>query len=261
MRTLISIVPAATFACTFLSVAAMAQSLTPRETSDTWSKEITTSVRMQYLVVLPRNYTANHAPWPVILYLHGAGDRGNDLALVRRTEAVQQAETRSDFPFILIAPQVSDPDQSWLYPGNRSAALGILDKTLRKYHGDPTRVYVTGISMGGWGAWFFAYKFPNRFAAIAPLCGLDADLLWAPQIARTPVWAFHGTNDNVAPIIGTERMVEALQKLGADPKYTPVVGGDHDIAKAIYSRNDLYKWFLQHVRNSSDLTKETQDQR
>ena len=238
-----------------LSVVTVAQSPSTQETSGTWTKQITTSVRMQYLVVLPRNYTADHAPWPVILYLHGAGDRGNDLALVRRTEAVQQAETRSDFPFILIAPQVSDPDQSWLYPENRSGAMGILDEVLRKYHGDPTRVYLTGISMGGWGAWFFAYSFPNRFAAIAPLCGLDADLRWASQIARTPVWAFHGTNDNVASIVGTERMVDALQKLGADPKFTPVVGGDHDIAKAVYSRDDLYKWFLQHARSASDLEK------
>ena len=200
---------------------------------------------MQYIVVLPRNYIANHDPWPVILYLHGAGDRGTDLALVRRTAAVLQAETRADYPFILVAPQVSDLDQTWLYPGNRAAAMTILDEVLSKYHGDPKRVYVTGISMGGWGAWFYAYSFPGRFAAMAPLCGFP-DARWAPEIVSTPVWTFHGTNDTVAPIIDTERMVEKLQKLGADPKYTPIVGGDHDIAKAVYSRDDLYKWFLQH---------------
>ncbi len=127
-------------------------------------------------------------------------------------------------------------------------AVGILDEVLRTYYGDPARVYLTGISMGGWGAWFFAYTYPDRFAAVAPLCGLDADLRWAPQIARTPIWAFHGTNDNVAPILGTERMVAELQRLGADPKFTPVIGSDHDIAKAVYSRDDLYRWFLGHVR-------------
>ena len=236
----------AVVASIFLPSAAGAQSVSSREESSSLTKDFAVTLRMQYLVVLPGNYTKDGQPWPVILYLHGAGERGTDAASLRRTEAVQQAEARADFPFILVAPQVSDLDQSWLYPQNRAAAIDILDEVVRKYHGDTHREYVTGISMGGWGAWFFAYSFPHRFAAIAPLCGLDADLRWAPQITSTPVWAFHGTNDNVAPIVGTERMIARLQELGADPKFTPVVGGDHDIAKAVYSRKDLYTWLLKH---------------
>ncbi len=237
--------------CTLLSGKMDAQSSSPQEESGFWARDVVKHVSMQYLIVLPRNYNKQLSAWPVLLYLHGAGDRGTDLALVRRTEAVQQAESRADFPFILVAPQVSDLDQSWLYPENRDAAINILDEVLSRYRADRSRVYLTGISMGGWGSWFFAYSFPNRFAAIAPLCGLDADLRWAPQIAKTPVWAFHGTNDTVAPIIGTEQMITKLKILGANPKFTPIIGGNHDIAKAVYQRDDLYQWFLQHSRDPS----------
>ena len=205
---------------------------------------------MPYLVVLPKGYSAQHAHWPVILYLHGAGDRGRDLALVRRTAAVQQAMSRANYPFILIAPQEPDLDQSWNYPANKAAVMSILDEVIGKYSGDPDRIYLTGISMGGYGSWFYAREFPDRFAAIAPLCGFP-ELSYAPRLVHVPIWTFHGTNDAVAPLIDTERMVEQLQKLGGDPKFTPIVGGDHDIAQAVYSRDDLYTWFLVHSRSKS----------
>ncbi len=227
-----------------------------REQSGTLVKQLTETVRMPYLVVLPKGFNLNKQRWPVILYLHGAGDRGNDLALVRRTAAVRQAESRQDYPFLLIAPQEPDTDQSWLYPANVAAVMNILNDAIAKYNGDPDRVYLTGISMGGWGSWFYAQKFPGTFAAIAPLCGFP-DTKWAPKLVHTPIWTFHGTNDTVAPLIDTERMVEALQKLGGDPKFTPVTGGDHDIAQAVYSRGDLYAWFLQHRRNPPHAQAET----
>ncbi len=205
---------------------------------------------MPYLVILPKGYGHESGPWPVLLYLHRAGDRGTDLALVRRVPAVQEALHRPDYPFILLAPQETDPGQSWVNVPTRTVVMNLLDDVITRYHGDRTRVYVTGISMGGWGAWFLAKEHPERFAAIAPLCGFP-DTKWAPALVHVPIWTFHGTNDNVAPITDTESMVAALQKLGGDPKFTPIVGGDHDIAKAVYTRDDLYKWFLEHKRPTS----------
>ncbi len=189
----------------------------------------------------------------MLLYLHGAGDRGTDLALVRRVPAVQEALHRPDYAFILLAPQETDTDQSWVNVPTRTVVMHLLDEVIDRYHGDRARVYVTGISMGGWGAWFLAKEHPERFAAIAPLCGFP-DTNWAPALRNVPIWTFHGTNDTVAPIADTERMVEALQKLGGDPKFTPVVGGDHDIAREVYGRDDLYQWLLTHKLGSRDLT-------
>ena len=202
-------------------------------------------IQMPYLVILPKDYDQKLGPWPVLLYLHGAGDRGTDLALVRRVPAVQEALHRPDYPFILLAPQQTDMDQAWVNVPTRTVVMHLLDEVILRYHGNPRRVYVTGISMGGWGAWFLAKEHPDRFAAVAPLCGFT-DTKWAPALTHVPIWTFHGTNDTVAPIADTESMVDALQKLGGEPKFTPVVGGDHDIAKAVYSRDDLYRWFLDH---------------
>ncbi len=229
------------FLLTFVPVLCVAQP--SREISSTSTQNVSVAVTMPYLVVLPSEYGKQPGPWPVILYLHGAGERGTDIAMVRRVAAVQEALHRPDYPFILLAPQVTDTDQAWVNIPTRTAVMRLLDDVVNKYHGDPQRVYLTGISMGGWAAWNFAKDFPGRFAAIAPLCG-DANVEWAAQLVTTPIWAFHGTNDSVVPEINTERMIEALQKLGADPKFTPVIGGDHDIAHAVYSRDDLYAWFL-----------------
>lgn len=233
------------FLLLFLAASVGMAQTTGREVSSTITQHVTVSVQMPYLVVLPKAYGTRPGPWPVILYLHGGGDRGTDIGMVRRVAAVQEALNRPDYPFLLLAPQVTDTDQAWVNIPTRTAAMHLLDEVVKKYHGDPQRVYLTGISMGGWATWNFAKEFPDRFAAIAPLCG-DANTEWAPRLVSTPIWTFHGTNDSVVPEINTERMVEALQKLGADPKFTPVVGGDHDIAKAVYSRDDLYVWFLAH---------------
>lgn len=220
-----------------------------REQTHTYTKQISRSVKLEYLLVLPKGHAGQQGKVPVILYLHGAGDRGTDLNLVRRVAAYKEAESRADYPFLFVAPQLPDPDHAWVDTAYTEAVMGMLDDVLAKYNGDPDRVYLTGISMGGWSAWYYAELYPERFAAIAPLCGFP-DVRWAPRLAHVPVWTFHGTSDRVAPIIDTERMVDALQRAGGDPKFTPVIGGDHDIAQAVYSRDDLYAWFLAHRRGA-----------
>ncbi len=216
-----------------------------QEISGELSTSYTVPINMPYLVVLPHGYGRRPGPLPVILYLHGGGERGRDLSVLQHVAAVQEAKTRPEYPFILLAPLDPDPEQDWTNTGYKEAVLRILDSVLAKYNGDRDRVYMTGISMGGYATWFFAKSFPHRFAAIAPLAG-DPQSRWAPLLTQLPIWIFHGTNDTVVPITDTESMVETLQKLGANPKFTPVVGGDHDIAKSVYSRDDLYRWFLEH---------------
>lgn len=209
----------------------------------------TERVNLSSLVVLPKNYEADRTKkWPIILYLHGAGERGTDLSQLMKTPAVQAAEQGDDYPFILIAPQEPSEDQSWNYPGNAAAVMSLLDKSLSQLRADPARVYLTGPSMGGWGTWFIAHSFPTRFAAIAPLCGLDPNTSWAASLVGLPVWAFHGTDDTVADPKRTERMVNAIQTLGGEAKLTLLAHGNHEIAAEVYKRKDLYQWFLSHER-------------
>ena len=233
------------FMVLLLATVSLAQAQSSHELSLSTTQVVKVPVRMPYLVILPKEYDQKPGPWPVLLYLHGAGDRGTDIALVRRVRAVQEALVRKDYPFILLAPQETDPDQAWISAPVRTVVMQILDEVIARYHGDSSRVYLTGISMGGWGTWFLAKQYPGRFAAIAPLCG-HADTTWAPALVHTPIWTFHGTEDNVAPISETKAMVETLHGLGGNPKFTPIVGADHDIANVVYSRDDLYRWLLGH---------------
>ena len=237
----------------FLSFVAEAQ-LPPQEQRFSYAETLTEHLQVPYLLLLPSGYKRDGQRWPVLLYLHGAGDRGSDLDLVRRTPAVQVAESTPDFPFIFIAPQEPDLDGAWTRPAEADAVMSILKTVLKERNADPDRVYLTGISMGGWGTWFLAKSFPHTFAAIAPLCGFP-DTRWAtPELARVPTWTFQGTKDTVAHPEDTENMVFALQQFGGNPKYTPLVGFDHDIAKTVYERKDLYSWFLEHRLSTRSVT-------
>ncbi len=212
-----------------------------------YSETLTEHLNVPYLLLLPKDYKPSGRKWPVLLYLHGAGDRGENLDLVKRTPAVQIAENTPDFPFIFLAPQEPDIDRSWISPAQVDAVLHILDHVLATLNADPDRVYLTGISMGGWGTWYIASNFPSRFSAIAPLCGFPETRWATPALAQVPTWTFQGTKDTVVSPADTENMVAALQKLGGNPRYTPLVGMDHDIAQAVYERKDLYAWLLQHT--------------
>ena len=234
-------------ACLSLGAQTMAQ-----EQQLAYTESFTQQLHVPYLLILPKGYKRDGHRWPILLYLHGAGERGSNLALLNRTPAVRVAETATDLPFIFVAPQESEFEGTWTWPAETDAVLHILNRVLASYNADPDRVYLTGVSMGGWGAWFLAKSHPEMFAAVAPLCGFP-EVRWAsPQLARLPIWTFQGMKDAVVNPEDTENMVVALQKLGGSPKFTPLVGMGHDIDAAVYERKDLYQWFLQHSRRDTD---------
>jgi predicted peptidase len=178
------------------------------------------------------------------LFLHGAGESGTDIEKVKATGLPKLLETKTDLPFVVISPQSARG--GW----NADSLNALLDDALAKYKVDPDCVYLTGLSMGGFGTWQLGTAHPERFAAIAPICG-GGDPTRASRLKGVPIWAFHGANDNVVPIARTEAMIKALKDAGADPKFTVYPEAGHDSWTETYNNSELYKWLLEQRRAST----------
>ena len=207
-------------------------------------------LRLEYLLFLPEGYKEDKKKqWPLMLFLHGAGERGKDLAKVAVHGPPKLVKEKTDFPFILVSPQCP-AGESW----SDDALLGLLDEVQKKYRVDQRRVYLTGLSMGGYGTWSLGLKYPERFAAIAPICG-GGDFLPVllpgqgkqAALKRLPVWAFHGAKDMLVPLSESERMVNALKKAGNENvKLTIYPEAEHDSWTETYQNQELYDWMLRH---------------
>ena len=180
--------------------------------------------------------------WPTILFLHGAGERGDDLKLVEIHGPPKLVKTRRDFPFIGIAPQC--PRRSWW-----TAPLldDLFREMLAKYPIDPDRVYLTGLSMGGYGSWALACEYPGRFAAVVPICG-GGDPRDVARLKDIPIWVFHGGKDGVVPVARSEAMVAALRKVGGRVRFTVYPEASHNSWAAAYADPKLYEWLLAQRR-------------
>jgi predicted peptidase len=212
-----------------------------RQSTETHTSRI--DYRLHYLLYLPPDYKEGSGKtWPLLLSLHGAGERGDDLALVAKHGPPKRIEAGADFPFIVVSPQC--PEETWWEPAPLAALLDQLGGRLAV---NPDRVYGTGLSMGGFGTWRMALTEPERFAAIAPICGGGEPLL-AGRIADLPVWAFHGAKDDVVPLSRSEDMVTALRDAGGDPKFTVYPEAEHDAWTETYENEELYDWLLSHRR-------------
>lgn len=201
----------------------------------------TVRITMNYLLYLPKDYDQKPS-WPLVLFLHGAGERGSDLALVKKHGPPKLVVEGKQFPFILVSPQC--PRDRWWEPYELTA---LVDEICEKYKVDRDRIYVTGLSMGGFGTWALAAATPDRFAALAPVCG-GGDPMIARRVAHIPQWVFHGAKDPVVPIERSEKMVEALKKRGADVKFTVYPEAEHDAWTETYANPQLYQWLLEQKR-------------
>ncbi len=210
----------------------------------TFRTAVTVPVTTKYLLYLPDQYRASKAKWPLMLFLHGAGERGDDLSkvAVHGPPKLVSTEGRA-FPFVLVSPLC--PANDWWSGALQIAALGkLLDDVVSRYRIDRTRIYVTGLSMGGYGTWSLAQQFPKRFAAIVPICG-GGDPAKAASIAQVPTWVFHGAQDKVVPLKRSQEMVRALKRAGGKPKFTVYPEAGHDSWSAAYSNPALYEWLLK----------------
>ncbi|MBN1507452.1 MAG: prolyl oligopeptidase family serine peptidase [Sedimentisphaerales bacterium] len=218
-----------------------------RQSEQTFQKEVTRTVSLRYLLYLPTRYGENREQkWPLILFLHGAGERGNDLELVKKHGPPKLIGQGTAFPFVIVSPQC--PADLW-WTEMLDGLVSLLDEVQSRYAVDPDRVYLTGLSMGGFGTWALGCRHPERFAAIAPICG-GGEWFLANRLKTVPVWAFHGAKDQVvAPRESTE-MVDALKRAGADVQLTVYPEAQHDSWTQTYNNPKLYEWFLGHRRNT-----------
>lgn len=212
--------------------------------AESFSKQIRKTVSAQYWVSLPEGYGVEKREWPLVLFLHGMGERGTDLELVKVNGPPKLVEQGKKYSFILVSPQCSEDDREW--PIDMLSAL--LDEVEATYSVDRAREYVTGLSMGGEGTWKLASAYPERFAAIIPICG-GGNPQAACKLKDVPIWVFHGKKDPVVPIKDNEMMVTALKKCGGNIKFTVYPDAGHDAWTETYNNPEVYEWMLsQSIR-------------
>ena len=200
------------------------------------------TVGYDYLLHLPADYDDDGEPWPLMLFLHGAGERGADLELVKTHGPPKIVEEDPDFPFVLVSPQA--PEGEWWDPRVLSA---LLDDVEARHNVDEERIYVTGLSMGGFGTWALGLQDTGRFAALVPICGGGQSWL-AGRLVGTPIWAFHGAEDQVVPLEASEEMVQAVQRAGGNVRLTVYPDRGHDAWTPTYDSPELYEWLLDQRR-------------
>lgn len=216
----------------------------------TLDTQIVKQVRLDYLLWLPHDDAAQ--PWPLILFLHGSGERGNDVQQVLNEGLPRNLADGLALPALIAAPQCPAGSDWTLHD---DALIALLDDLAAAYTIDPDRVYLTGLSMGGRETWRLACANPQRFAAVVPICGRrpygprsEED---AALISHVPIWVFHGAQDQVVPIEESNRMVAALRRSGADVHYTVYPDADHDSWTQAYAEAELYPWLLAQRRGQA----------
>lgn len=217
-----------------------------------FTQKITQRLDVSYLLSLPEDYKASsRKSWPLVLFLHGAGERGTNLNAVAVHGPPKLVKQGRKFPFILVSPQCPN-GQIW----DDTSLIALLDHVSKKYSVDSKRVYVTGLSMGGYGTWSLISHYPERFAAAAPICGggerLRLLLLSSQQrnaLKSLPIWAFHGAKDGVVPLDESQRMIKAVTAAGnSQAKLTVYPDADHDSWTQAYNEPTFFTWLLSQSR-------------
>jgi len=214
--------------------------LADRQTKDEY-KPADGSKGYKYLLYLPE--TKSKGKKPLMVFLHGSGERGNDLSKVKKHGPPKIVENKN-LPFIIASPQCPSGEY-W----NAKILKGLVDDVTSKHPVDKNRIYLTGLSMGGYGTWATAAAYPKKFAAIAPICG-GGDAKNAKNYGKLPIWNFHGDADKAVPVRRSREMVSAVKKAGGNVKYTEYEGVGHDSWTRTYAGQKLYDWFLSHSRDN-----------
>ena len=194
-------------------------------------------------IYFPKSYKADDdKSWPLILFLHGAGERGNQLELVKLQGLPNYLRNKEDFPFVVAYPQC--PARAYWEVDSLNSWL---EEVLKKVNADPKRIYLTGISMGGYGTWHWGAANPDKFAAIIPICG-GGETRQASRLNKTPIWAFHGAKDNIVPLRETLEMTDAVEKAGGKVELTVYPDLYHDSWTKTYNNPKIYDWLLEHTK-------------
>ncbi|NOS72704.1 MAG: prolyl oligopeptidase family serine peptidase [Verrucomicrobia bacterium] len=211
---------------------------------------VTCKMETKFLFSLPDDYKPGSAQrWPLLFFLHGSGERGTNVQRAAIHGPLSHVKEGRSFPFIIVAPLCPEK-QLW----ENAPLLRLLDHVTKKFAVDTSRIFLTGLSMGGYGTWSLGLAHPEKFAAIAPICG-GANAIniilgsrdKGVNFKNLPIWAFHGAKDDVVPVSESKRVVNLLRRNGAtNVKLTVYPETKHDSWKEAYRGTDLYEWFLSH---------------
>ncbi len=206
--------------------------------------------KIRYWIFLPPKYGIEEREWPLVMFLHGAGERGKSLESLRQNvqinflQPTQSVDELNEIPFVVVAPQC--PAKQYWIP---SQIRGVLDEVLRYCSIDMKRIYLTGHSMGAFGTWKFASTYPDLFAAIVPVSG-GGQTAVVKNLIDIPTWAFHGEKDTVVPPRRSTSLVNVLKIVGGDAKVTLLPKLGHSICRETYSRPELWHWLLSKEKSS-----------
>lgn len=214
------------------------------QTAHAFTADIVTAVDLPYLLHLPEGVEARR-DWPLIVFLHGSGERGADVDLVRTQGLPRRLDEGLALPAVVVSPQCP-AGQVWAqqYP----AVMALVDALHERVGIDPDRVVLTGLSLGGAGVVHLAATHPERFAALAPICGPWTWYYVTADMARLPLWAFHGEDDAVVSVEDSRKLVAAVRALGGDARLTTYPGVGHDAWTPAYADEALVAWMLEQRR-------------
>ena len=206
------------------------------------------NITLPYLVYLPDDYNKNlKDSYPLVLFLHGAGERGRDLELIKKHGIPKCINEGKEFPFITVAPQC--PLSGWWnFDEYIFSIVNMIDTISKRYRVDQKKIYGTGLSMGGFGILSLAISYPNYFSAIIPICG-GADINKLKILNNLPIWLFHGKKDDIYPPESSILIYKMLQNHNPNIKLTIYDDLGHDSWTKTYENDELYKWLLKFTRN------------
>lgn len=215
------------------------------QTAKEFKGTATLEVGYHYLLSLPDGYEADVSKkWPLIIFLHGAGERGSNLEMLKKHGPPKLIEAGQKLGAIVASLQCPN-GQLW----NSHGVKALTDELIKTHRVNVDRVYLTGLSMGGFGTWETAFDYPNTYAAIVPICG-GAGVRWliADRLKHLPIWIFHGAKDTVVEPDFSQRMFDALKKIGGNVKLTLYPNLTHDSWTATYADPALWEWLFQQRR-------------
>lgn len=219
------------------------------QTAQKISVEIKRTIELNYLENLPKDYDGkSEKKYPLVIFLHGMGERGNDVKKVAAHGIPKLIEKKSPllqkYEFIAVSPQCPEP---YVWNFIPEALENLIKNCIEKLSVDTSRIYLTGLSMGGFGTWGFICRRPNLFAAAAPICGGlrgDGSEENLSVITHLPLWVFHGAKDSTVPLSASAEPVAILNELGADVKFTVYPDVEHDSWTQTYENPNFYKWLF-----------------
>ena len=206
--------------------------------------------KIPYLLYLPADYASRERKWPLMLFLHGAGERGASLGKVKKWGPPKLVERGEPLPFLIASPQCPE-GESWGQPSQNELVMALLDHLEKSFKVDADHIYLTGLSMGGFGSWRLAADHPEHFAAVVPICG-GGKTEDAEKLKNIPIWVFHGTADPAVPLKRSIKMVEAIKQAGGTRiRFTTLEEIGHNSWEAAYASPDLYAWLAKQDRTKN----------